>query len=187
MRFCMRKTVAVVLILGLLAGCASLTNPFGRMAPDYSSIPQDDLRAVAIEIEKAVADSNRDVQIADRGGIIVNTPEIQQAIRTRAARTSLTKSFLDTGYACEMRSGLLNTLRSSDYKKNTSKRDRDRYALLVMGENGDRWAIYEGILKASHLAPRSLSAIQETFFNARVDLLSQGQKYEAGDGKTVSK
>ena len=183
----MRNLFLVCAAAGLVAGCVSVVNPFTHLTPDYSSVPESALRAVAVEIETAVAAGNRDVQIQDREGVVVSTPEVQQAIRTRAVRVALVKAFLDSGHACEQRSGMLNTLRSKEYKKSTSKRDRDRNALLVMGENNDRWALYEGIVAASKFPPRARGAVQDAFYRARLEQLGEGQKYEAEDGQIVSK
>jgi hypothetical protein len=183
----MRNLFLVFAALWLAAGCASVVNPFTHLTPDYSIVPENALRAVAVEIETAVAAGDRDVQIQDREGVVVSTPEIQQAIRTRAVRAALVKAFLDSGHACEQRSGMLNTLRSGDYKRSTSKRDRDRNALVVMGENSDRWALYEGIVAASKFPPRARGAVQDAFYRARLEQLGAGQKYEAEDGQIVSK
>ena len=51
--------------------------------------------------------------------------------------------------------------------------------MVVMSENANRWTIYEGLLKANNWPPDSLSAIQETFFLARVPLMSSGQQHES--------
>jgi hypothetical protein len=56
-----------------------------------------------------------------------------------------------------------------------------------MSENDNRWTIFEGILKASNFPPRALSAIQETFHEARVASMEPGQKYEDSSGAIQEK
>lgn len=173
------------------AGCAgigqSITSTFTSIAPDYSTLPADALLDAAREIEREVKAGNRDAAVADREGIVVDTPEIRQAIRTRAARAELIQDLLNTGHAWEKNNGLIALLRTREYSKATTSRQRDRNAMLVMGENEDRWTIYEQIRKAGGLSPRSLSAIQAIFARARVELLESGQKYEDESGKLAVK
>ena len=59
--------------------------------------------------------------------------------------------------------------------------------MLVMGENTSRWALYEGILKASDLPAKSLGALEVIFAEARIELLPPGQKYENEAGEVVVK
>lgn len=179
----MRKVVSVLAIIAGLAGCQATVGAFVRLKPDYSDIPVQALRDVARDIEKAVHEGNRTPDIPDQGGIVVSTDMIQQAIRTRAARHELVAAFLDTGHAWERRDGTLWILRTGEYKRFGTRRDRDRNALVVMGENNDRWAIYEGIIKSSNLSPRALPAIQETFFQARLEFMREGQKYQSETGE----
>lgn len=167
----------------MLCGCQT----FKQMKPDYANMPVDSMRAVAAEIEAAVRDGNREPQIADRDGIAVNTDEVKQAIRTRAIRYELIKAFLETGHAAELNNGLVNVIRSREYKKFGTSRDRNRTALLIVSENGDRWALYEGILKASNFRGKSLNAIQDIFYQERIKLLPSGLKYEDESGKIVVK
>ncbi len=171
----------------LLAGCSTVHNPFWRIKADYSNLPETALRAVAADIEQAVAEGNREPDIPDRDGVIVNRPEIRQAIRARAARRGILSEFLDTGHAYEKRNGLVYLLPSKEYRKSTKRRQRDRNALLIMNENNDRWTLYEGIVKASNLPPRALSAVQEIFYQARIERLSPGHKYENLEGEIVEK
>jgi hypothetical protein len=173
------------------AGCAgvgqSITSTFSSISPDYSALPADVLLEVAREMEREVKAGNREAAVEDREGIVVDTPEIRQAVRTRAARAELIETLLDTGHAWEKHNGLVALLRTRDYGKSTTSRQRDRDAMLVMGENENRWTIYEQIRKASGLSPRSLSAIQAIFARARVELLEPGQKYEDEGGKQAVK
>ncbi|MBX7257097.1 MAG: hypothetical protein K1Y02_12110 [Candidatus Hydrogenedentes bacterium] len=178
----MKKLVFFV-ALTMLCGC----HTFMKMKPDYADMPADSIRAVAAEIEAAIQEGNREPQIADRDGVVVNTDAVKQAIRTRAIRYELIKAFLETGHAAEMNNGLVNVIRSREYKKFGTSRDRNRTALLIVSENGDRWAIYEGILKASNFRGKSLNAIQDVFYQERVKLLPSGLKYQDESGKIVAK
>ena len=170
-----------------LFGCRTFVAPFAAMRPDYDEVPTEPLRAVALDIEKAVRAGDRTPDIEDRGGIVVNTDEVLQAIRTRAARAELVNRFRETGHACEHRDGLLWIIRSAEYKKSGNRRKRDLDARLVIWENEDRRAIYTGILKASGLPRTARGAVQEIFHGARVQCLPPGQKYENEAGDVVRK
>jgi len=178
--------LAVALVLCCCAGCKSVVNPFGQMRPDYRELPVDAMRALALEIETAVQAGDRDAQIADREGLVLNET-VRAAIRTRAARSALVTVLLDSGYAFESGGGLVEIIRSKEYKQNTTGRDRDRNAILVMGENEDRWTIFEGIMDASSLPPRTRGAVQEIFHDARVQTMPAGQLYEDASGARQAK
>ncbi len=174
----MKKAVVIFVAAVVLAGC-STTNAFISMKPDYSALPADDLKTLAASIEAIVAEGKEEFTLEAVGGIIVDTPEIHQAVRTRAIRHPLVSEFLDGGFGIEESNGLIAVQRSGAYKKATTSLQRDREALVVMSENKNRWTIYEGLLKANNWPPASLSAIQETFFQARVPLLKTGQQHES--------
>ena len=119
-----------------IAGCHSLAGSIVDFKPDYTTLPEADLRAAAAEIEAAVQAGNRDAAIADRGGIVLNTDTIKQAIRTRAARAQLLSDFLDTGHCWERQDGLIWVLRTSAYKKFGKSQDASlnlRGGLLTTG------------------------------------------------------
>ena len=118
---------------------------------------------------------------------MVSTDAVRQAIRMRAARATQVAAFLETGHAMEARNGLLHILRTKAYKQATTRRERDRNALLVLGENRDRWALFEGVLEASDLRSRSLSAVQAVWHEARVAAMPDGYKYESPSGEVVCK
>ena len=180
---------AALLILG--TGCISIgnpfVNPFTSDEPDYTSVPVDALRDAARDIEHAIQKGERQPTIADRGGVVVNTDDIKQAIRMRAARAELINQLLDGGHVCEQRNGLIAVLRSGDYKKDSTSRERDRNAAAIMNENMNRRTIFEGVLKAGKFPRRSLSAIQATFHEARIECMNKGQKYEDAAAKTLVK
>ena len=171
----------------LVAGCNTFNVPFVNMAPDYSSVPVEDLREAAGIIEAAVQKGDRDISLPTIGAIKLDIPEIQQVIRARTARNELLNILLDSGHAYEGPSGLVYILRSSAYKKATTRNKRDRDALLVMGENNDRWALYEGLMKLNNFPPKSLSAIQAVFYEARIAGMGTGQKYKTASGEHVTK
>ena len=173
------RVASAALILVALVGCRSLVGSVVEFKPDYAEVPEAALREIAAEIEAAVQAGNREPNIADRGGIVISSDEVKQAIRTRAARSELINNFLDTGHSWERQDGLIWVIRSSDYKKAGTSRDRDRNALLIDGENANRWALYEGIVKDSNLAPGALSAVRAIFAEARVANMKSGQKYES--------
>lgn len=180
--------VAMAWVIGcaLLGGCQSVANPFLYMKPDYSDLPADSLKTLALEIETAVQGGVRNPEIPDRDGLVLND-QVRQAIHTRAARSELLNEFRAAGYGRELSNGLIEILRTKDYRQNTTSKERDRNAILIMSENADRWTIYEGIIDASNLPSRSLSAVQQIFFQARLQLLPAGQLYQDVNGDTTAK
>jgi len=187
----MRRSFAVCLSLPVAVfvatGCTTAVSPFVHIKPDYTELPEGALRELAGEIEQAVREGEREPKIADRDGLVVSDDLVMQAIRTRALRSELIGQFLDDGYGRELRNGLIEVAGGKEYKRATTGRKRNRNALLIMSENNDRWTIYEGMVKASHLPRRSLSAIQETFYAVRVEAMSPGQRYEDASGQTAVK
>ncbi len=172
----MKSIITCVMLWVCIAGC-STTGSLVRLAPDYSDLPADELRALATQIEVIVSKGESEFVLDIPAGLRMDTPEMNQAIRTRSIRHSLLFELLDSGFATEGRNGLIAIKRSSAYKKATTSRQRDREAMLVMSENRNRWALYEGLLEANGWAPGNLSAVQETFFQARVPLMGVGQQY----------
>ena len=171
----------------LLAGCQHFSMPFFHTKPNYNTVPEAQLREVALEIERAVKAGNREPEIADRENIVVNTPGITQAIRTRAARMALLDDMLNRGQAFEKPNGHCYFVNSKEYRKSTKRRERDRHSLMLNGEAGNRWAIYEGLIEANKFPRRSLSAIEDAFFKARIAVMEPGQQYEGPDGEPVAK
>jgi hypothetical protein len=181
-----RKLFVASLAVALLAGCISISNPFLRGTPDYTKLPADALKTLAIEIEQAVQKGNREPGIKDRDGIVVSTEPILQAIRMRAARAELLNQFLDSGFGREDKNGLVKILGSKEYTKATSGKERNRDAMLVLNENRDRWTLYEGIAKESKLRG-AVATIQDAFHQARVATMKPGQKYQDAEGNTTTK
>jgi hypothetical protein len=176
--------VAAVL---LVQGCASMANPFVRQKPRYNEVPVESLQAAAQAIEAAVARGDREAAIPPQEGLALDDPAVAQIIRKRAARSELVSMVLDTGHAHEQRGGLIALKPSRAYREETTRRERDRHALIILEENNDRWLLYEGLVKASNLPSRSLSAVQEAFHEARVANLAAGQRYENADGEITVK
>lgn len=178
MNCAMRAAATIATAMLLFAGCASTSIPFMRLAPDYSELPAAALQTLAEGIETAVAQEDRDYVPVNQDGVTVGSEAIRQAIRQRAARRALVVGLLDAGHASEMASGMIALQTGSTYAKATNKRERDRNALVVYSENQNRWTIYEGIVKASNFPPRSLSAVQDSFFRARLQHLKPEHKRE---------
>ncbi len=180
------KLYAILPILILaVGGCTSIGSPFMRLKPDYSTVPESELRAAARSIEQAVIQGEREPQLGDWAGIVLDAPEISQALRSRAARSHLIQELLNAGHAYEQNSGTIATLRTRDYKRGTTRKQRDQHALLIMSENQNRWALYESIVKASGWAPKSLGAVQTVFFEERRALMAPGQRYEDAEGSVT--
>jgi len=184
-----KNTLSITIILCMsaviLSSCGTL-HSFIRIAPDYSALPQEELLKTAQYIEEKIWAGEREPNLSNLG-INLDTPQIKQAIRTRAVRHELIKDLLDKGFVYEQNGGLIAIQRNSAYKRSTNRQQRDKNALVVMGENSDRWALYEGIIKANNYPPKSLSAIQDTFYRARISCLQQGHKYQTPDGKITQK
>ena len=173
----------MIALLLTLTACARITSPFTTMRPDYSNVPEAELSAFALAVEKSVLEGDRNAVFEGYAGVVTDNEEILQAIHTRAVRSELVQALLDSGHAYEQAQGTICIIRSREYKNQTSRRERDQNALVVMSENANRWTLYEGLCKASNWQRKSLGAVQESFFQARVQSMPSGQKYENADGK----
>lgn len=179
-----RPFMLACVVAFLATGCSTLTS-VGKVRPDYTAVPEDALTRVAGEIESVVRAGDADQKVTNDGAVIVETPEVQQAIRTRALRMELIHNLLTSRFAVEKPNGLISIERSKAYKDATTRRERDRDALVVMSENDNRWTLYEGIMKASNFPSKSLSAIQDAFHRARIDRMVTGEIHETSDGEIV--
>lgn len=175
--------IMAMVLMVLFSGCGTINKVVPVMKP---KCPRETLQTVAREIEEAVQKGEKEPQIADREGVKVNTPEILQAIRTRAVRSPLVNDFLDTGFASEHANGLIYIQLSKQYNKATKRRQRDRQAYLIKNENDDRWAIYEGLINANHYGSASLNTIQEIFGEARLRTMKPGQQYKDANGRFLT-
>lgn len=188
-RYLILPLCALFLVFGV-SGCSSLGSKgaaSATSAPKLTSIPVEAMREMAKEIEAQVMAGNREPGLQDQEGIVVDVPEIKQAVRTRAARAELVSTFLDSGHGWERRNGRLWIIRSAAYKAAGTPRTRDLDALMVNSENIDRRALYGEIIDQSGLPSKSLSEVAQIFFEARLELMKPGQKYEDADGETVVK
>lgn len=178
----------VMLIVALmLFSCGTVLHPFVRIAPNYSIVDADKLQKCAEYIEEQIWMGNREPDLNVVEGINLDTPTIRQAIKTRSARVELVKSLFDKGYIYEQNNGLVAIQRNRNYKRSTNRRERDKNALVVMGENNDRWALYEGIVEANNYPSRALSTVQDIFYRAQVNVLQQGHKYQNDQGEIMQK
>lgn len=182
------RTLHMLVPLALLltmAACGSTGGsiPIIQTRPDYNQLPVETIRLVATEFEGYVAQEIREPELEDRENLIIDTPEVRQALRSRAARYTLVQDMLDSGHMMEQRNGKISILRSGAYKDATDRRERDRHALIVISENRDRVTIYESLQQANVLTSGSREAIAEIFARERFDRLEPGQKYqdESGD------
>lgn len=194
----MRKYAMGIALVVIAAGCATTapteaaSTAEGSVSaapaapPEFKDLPVEALTAFAMEVEKQVAEGNREPALTSVGGLVVETPSIRQAARTRAARVELVRAFLDSGHAWERRNGRLWVLRTPEYKKAGSSDQKDIDAIMVNGENRDRWALYEGLIDANKLGRGALAPIEEIFFEARVKHMTVGQKFEAEDGQPAA-
>ena len=193
----MFKRILTMVAAGLIGvGCATSSNQANapinadgtaaKVEPvDFKEFPEGAIRAAAADIERQVSEGNREPTLAAPDGLILDTPRIRQAVRTRAVRAELVNTMLDSGHAWERENGRLWVIRTGEYKAATTSRQRDIDAIMVNGENMDRWAIYEGIIEANKLGGGRLNEIEKIFFEVRVQHMKPGQKYESSDGKVA--
>lgn len=185
MRACVTPYVATALLIPVLFGCVSVT---GRSAPsvaDLDKIPEVALRRVASQIEREVLAGNRDASFIDSADVRINKPAILLAIQTRAARSELVLNFLLTGHAWERQDGRIWVLHSKEYKKAGNSKAKDRDAVIVMGENENRWTLYEEIAELNGWSRRALPAVERIFFEERLKLLGASIKYEDDQGEVA--
>ena len=64
---------------------------------------------------------------------------------------------------------------------------RDLDALMVNSENRNRWTIYETLIDESGLPSSALSAVEDIFLEARLEVMKPGQKYEDENGDVAFK
>ena len=183
----MKRPVLFLLVVAVsLAGCQTFMPAFTRMKPAYEELPADALKESALKIERAIQDGTPP-ELADTPALTLHAPPIQQAIQTRVSRAALVNELLDKGFAWERQNGHLYIIRNREYKQATTRRERDRNALIVTGEWDDRWMLYEQLRKVNDFPPKSLSAIQRIFHEARLEVMKTGQLYETGDGDPAPK
>lgn len=169
--------LGLIIGLVLIGGCATGSGPDAVSKAAAKGFPVDALTALAEAVEREVQAGNRDADFGDAGGIRL-TEDVLHAIRTRALRAELISAFLDTGYGLEQRDGLISIIRSGDYRRVSDRRAKNRDAVVIMGENSNRWTLYEGIVKANNFPGGSLASVRAVFTKARIALLKEGQKHE---------
>ncbi|MFO7976000.1 MAG: hypothetical protein R6V12_15355 [Candidatus Hydrogenedentota bacterium] len=181
----MKKSICALTAV-LIVGCETFGPAFTRGEPEYDELPVATLKENALEIERAIQDG-KVPELTNSPNLILETPAIQQAVSTRVSRIELVNELLDKGFAWERRNGHLYIIRNRAYKEATTRRERDRNALIVTGEWDDRWMLYEQLRKVNDFPPKSLTAIQHIFHEARVEVMETGQLYENIDGEPVPK
>ena len=181
----MKRLLTPALAL-LLVGCGTVRSTFGDVSPNFTDVPVDDLRAVAADIESIVIDGRRDAEISGSGGVSVDSNIVSQAVRARSARSELVATLRDSAFAWEKRDGMLWLIKSKEYARELNRREKDRNALVINGENENRWALYEELIKVNNWAPRNLSAVQLIFHEERLKLMPSGQLYERPSGERAA-
>ena len=180
------RTVVPACLCVFLIGCQTVasTIPFGGGGrPDYTTLPEAEMRQAAAAIERMVASGDRDAALPVISGVTLDTEPIQHAIRTRTARVHLVEELRVAGYAWEKREGLLHLRGGREYSRATTRRERDRHGLVIYSENQNRWELYEGIVRANNLSRKSLDAVKAIFADARVQAMGSGQMYEDANGE----
>ncbi|PCJ63990.1 MAG: hypothetical protein COA73_04680 [Candidatus Hydrogenedentota bacterium] len=181
-----KHTAALGCII-FLCSCASVQSTVLRANPDYNELPVDSVSQAALNVEQGIKDGKRELPLESINGFILDTPEVKQALRSRAARSELIQDILTRGHAVEKRNGKISIIRSSAYKKSTSSKMRDRDALFIIMENRDRVIMYQSLTDANKLSPAARSALEVIFQRARVDQMEPGQLYDDAEGNPASK
>ena len=81
--------VCCALVLVLTSGCASIGNPFTRIRPDYSTVPEQELRDFAAAVEQFVVQGEREPVFADFPSIDTKNEEIMQQVRPQDSLRTL--------------------------------------------------------------------------------------------------
>jgi len=183
-----RRLLLPAFVCTVLIGCQTVTSvvPFtsgGR--PDYTTLPEAEMRQVAAAIERIVASGDRSAPLPTVSGITLENEAIQHAVQTRAARVQLVEELRASGYAWEKRDGLIHRRPSRDYNRATTRAERDRHGLVIFSENQNRWELYENIVRANNLRPKALDAVKVIFAEARVEAMGPGQLYEDISGEAA--
>ena len=89
----MKNLLHIALLAPLLAGCVSVGTTFTSMKPNYDALPEEATRQLARDIEEAVSRGEREAVIEVPEGLSIDSEDIRQAIRTRAARSELVDAF----------------------------------------------------------------------------------------------
>jgi len=180
------KSVGLIVCCVLLfaaAGCKSVSIPLVRSEADYENLPVESVSKAADFIEEQVREGNRTPELMDEPDLVIDTPEIKQALRSRAARAYLIEELLDSGHMLEQSDGKIAILRTAAYKASGSKRDKDRHAMIIISENRDRVIVYDSIRRSNDMSSAARSAIEEIFFSARKAYLSPGHKFRIDGGE----
>ncbi len=180
-------SLLAICTVAFVSGCKSIPNPIVRTSANDTGLPTDAITEVAQYFETQVHAENRTPELASRAGLILDTPEIAQALRSRAARVHLVKELLDSGDMLEQSNGKIAIIRSNAYKNKGTKNDRDRHAMIVISENVDRVILYDSLRKTNNLPSSTRTAVEEIFFNTRVAALEPGQKYRGKDGEILTR
>ena len=151
--------------------------------PDYSLVPEENLRQAARDIERAIQAEDEGFEVRDHDGLVFDTETIRNAIAGRLGRAGLVDELRSQQFAYEDRRGTLSILRGSAYNAATSRQDRNRHALIVTNENNMRWQLYEGVVKANDFRSRALDAVRAIFTEARREVMPAGQPYQDMDGE----
>lgn len=184
------RLILPVCLCAVLMGCQTIgaAVPFtGGGRPDYSTLPEAEMRQAAAAIERIVESGERNATLPTVPGIHLDAETIRHAIQTRAARVHLVEELRMGGHAWERRDGLLHRRPSRDYNRATTRRERDRHGLVIYSENQNRWELYENIVRENNLRPKALDAVKAIFADARVEAMSPGQLYEDATGEAVFK
>lgn len=183
----MNRFGLVVAAAIVAAGCAAPRMIVPSTVGKTQDVPVEAMRELAAQVEGAVARGEREHGIGDYEGIVISTPELHQAIRTRAARREVLDEFLNGGFGWERMDGMVHIIRNNEYKKVGNRRTRDRDALIVISENEDRWRLYEGLIDANRYGRGALETIRTIFAEARLEHLEPGQKFESAPGEAAVK
>ena len=171
----MKARLVAVSIMLLVASCTVLDS---RSSP---SLDEQTARRIAVFVEDVAAGRSAAESLPESvDGVIISQPDVTAAIESRRDRfdeLARYKAMLCIG---ENRRGLAH------YRKCEACKDRqvrNLVSMLILSENADRWAIYEGIVKSNRLPSRALKTLQEAFRAEHESRASSGELYQTQSGE----
>ncbi len=139
----------------MVASCAVIAPRSGR------SLDTGTARRIAALIEDVVVGRAAIVSMPESvDGVIIGQPDVTAAIESRQTRFDACARYKTMQCIGENRRGLAH------YRKCEACEDRqvrNQVYMLIISENDDRWAIYEGIVKGNRLPSPALKTLQEAF------------------------
>ncbi len=191
--------VPAVMLLLVVSACTTPVTQRSRQ------VPQDTIREAALQIEAAVAQpSESPLTLSDFADLTVDIPAIRDAISARRTRYVLVEEFKDEGYIGENNRALIHdriqqvpmlggscmlpgVARRSSPHSDVDGKLHNRITLTILAENGDRWDIYETLVRENKLPRSALDVIQEAFRSVHEETARPGHLVQSAEGEWFKK